>query len=64
MGPHATQKTIDNKGIMRVNSLQIRVQQLVIQYQMVSLKTHIRLTLQTLSRLYLEIYQNAMIFYL
>ena len=36
MGPRATQKTIDNREIMRVNSLQIRVQQLVIQYQMVS----------------------------
>lgn len=35
MGPRATQKTIGNKGIMRVNSPQIRVQQLVIQYQMV-----------------------------
>lgn len=35
MGHHATQKTIDNKGIMRANNLQIRVQQLVIQYQMV-----------------------------
>ena len=38
MGPRATHKTIANREIMRVNSLQIRVQQLVIQYQMVSLE--------------------------
>lgn len=61
---HAKQKTRDNKGIMRVNSLQIRVQHLVIQYQMVSPENKHVINITDTSRLYLGIYQNAVIFHL
>lgn len=65
MGPCATQKTIGNKGIMSVNSPQIRVQQLVIQYQMVNPENmHMINITDTEQIIFMNLYKNTVIFHL